>query len=380
MNCHTTTHNLYIINTHTLVFGYRLSSLMKKITKNYDNSIKSDDFPGTDKVSDDELDDNESNNVTEDSDNIENDIAELNNTGHIQVKKTKKAVKSHHGSLKTNHILSEQSEKKTNFIRLKNIKIAKGRMIVSSADFNINNVIIKKCNRITTPDGKEITFYEATYQYNQTYTSENSNVLDTSLNIPLCVNIRDMIVTRGSYVSTRSMRMPYDSYDDSYAIYENIATAIKHRFLDTILHDYEDVCTQDDINRLKEMKIEPMMIMHKDRILLGKLTKLGSRKENHVNTDIPTIDAFIELVNSRRYNRHDDGWFLKSNVNVVFRCSVSLNKHNNINNNDRENERRFWISFNPVVDMAEFYCNKATYESTMETKKHVVVMNSTIVL
>ena len=55
---------------------------------------------------------------------------------------------------------------------------------------------------------------------------------------------------------------------------------------------------------------------------LCKIVKLGSRTENHVNTEIQSIGEFNNLLKDYRHNKINTSSCYKANVVVSFRCSV----------------------------------------------------------
>jgi hypothetical protein len=226
-----------------------------------------------------------------------------------------------------------------------------------------------------------IQFYNIMYHYNNI----SHDRLEKSLNI-LCKDLTLCQKRYGAYVCggdtcTSTCNLPLVIEDESFQFLECIIRMIRSVIIDHILAQNIPMMNHEHAENLRGKRVY-LEMMRKGK--LCKIVKLGSRTENHVNTEIQSIGEFNNLLKDYRHNKINTSSCYKANVVVSFRCSVYRKENKKYiidkEGNPKIDPHSMMISFAPYLKLVEMRYNRAVCAPMINTDNKVVALDNVLVL
>lgn len=226
-----------------------------------------------------------------------------------------------------------------------------------------------------------VQFYDISYSYGD----QSQNQLEESMNI-LCKDLMMCQKRYGAYIySDNSCSLPLNTQSDSFHSLDDAIRTIRSTVIDHILKQNIPMLDVEHAQMLRDKRID-LEMMRKGK--LCKIVKLGSKTENHVNTQIRSIEEFNNLLKDYKYNKINTDSFYKADVVIAFRCSVYrrdnekyiVDEEGDEILNPKTDPYNMVISFVPYLKLVEMRYNRAWCVPMINTDNKIVALDNVLVL
>jgi hypothetical protein len=230
-----------------------------------------------------------------------------------------------------------------------------------------------------------IRYYDIRYMYGDMA----HNQLEGSMNI-LCKNLMLSQKRYGAMIyGKNNCSLPLNTQSDTFYLLVDIIQIIRNIAIDHILTQNIPMMDLEAVTKLREKRIN-LEMMRKGR--LCKIVKLGSKSENHVNTQIHSIEEFNKLMKHYGHNNPDTDSFYVADLIIGFRCCVYRRENkqhiidkqcdSNIDKlgNPNTDPYNTMISFVPYLKLIEMRYNRAECIPMINTDDKVVGLDNVLVL
>ena len=238
-----------------------------------------------------------------------------------------------------------------------------------------------------------IRYYDIRYMYGDM----PHNQLEGSLNI-LCKDLMLSQKRYGAYIyGNNNCTIPLNTHADTFHLLSNVIQMVRTIAIDHILAQNIPTMDLGAVTKLREKRIG-LEMMRKGK--LCKIVKLGSKSENHVNSEIRTIEEFNKLMRDYRYNKPDTDSFYAADLIIGFRCCVyrrenkqhiidkqenpDIDKLGNPNidklGNPNTDPYNTMISFVPYLKLIEMRYNRAECIPMINTDDKIIGLDNVLVL
>ncbi len=238
-----------------------------------------------------------------------------------------------------------------------------------------------------------IRYYDIRYLYGDV----SHNQLEGSLNI-LCKDLMLSQKRYGAYIyGNNNCALPLNTHADTFHLLSNFIQMVRTIAIDHILAQNIPMMDLEAVTKLREKRIG-LEMMRKGK--LCKIIKLGSKSENHVNSQVRSIEEFNKLMRDYRYNKPDTDSFYVADLIIGFRCCVYRreNKQHIIDKQDNPNIDKLgnpnidklgnpntdpyntMISFVPYLKLMEMRYNRAECIPMINTDDKIIGLDNVLVL
>ena len=208
--------------------------------------------------------------------------------------------------------------------------------------------------------------YEILYQYidpNEPDTTNGTNRLIDKLNL-FCNGIGLNQNRRGVRINSyNSCNLPLNRYKDPYDKLNSVMKGIRDYVVKYMITQNNNI----EAMRAMETKESNIYIQMMNRGQMCKIIKLGSKSENNLNIDVPSIEEFNALLTDYRYNKKNSDSYYKTDLIISFKSCV-------YGDPDKK------ISFKPYVKIMEMHYNKASCIPEINLEDLIIMTDNVLVL
>ena len=229
---------------------------------------------------------------------------------------------------------------------------------------------------------QNVQFYDVLYNCGdkdaQNQTNEPINILCNDLK--MCQKRYGVTIYRSNNCS-----LPLNTHSESFNALASIIYMIRSTAIDYILQQNIPLLDIAYAELLRKKRIDIEMMKN------GKMCtiiKLGSKTENHINTQIYSIDEFSNLLKDHKYNKINTDFFYKANIVISFRCTVYRKYNKQYSIEEKQNDTHIpqsvpynmMIGFVPYLKIIELCYNRASCIPVINTNTKTTMLDNILIL